>query len=259
MRTIPADLKFLHCMCRIDYLESALNEGLMLTDHEVKFAPSEDRNELADLVNQVLPLIKGRLQSLGLALEALPQDRVQVLFSGIGNMSGRVPMLCLTEVPPGRNIESHRYVFGSYGIVLKPEWVAKNGADRVIYVGHNSPASQQLFVCLATMKILGLFVDKNGTLLFGNESIRPALNLLSFIEVRDHLLEAEWRIAGNSGFMGGHRATGTRLPLNLCDVEYIFVPNHDEVARITNVVEQVALRKNSATKPIIMEFPECIP
>lgn len=252
-------MKFLHCMSKLDYLLSALQQGLMLTDHEVRFAPSEDRNELASLIDQVLPLLRVRLANFGMPLESLPQDRVTAVFSGIGNMSGQVPMLCLSEVPRGKIIDSHRYLFGSFALVIKPEWLARNGADRVIYVGHNSTASQQIFICLATMRIFGLFVSDKGKLIFDNESIRPALSLLTFFETRDHLQETEWRIAGQTGFMGGVRETGKKLPLGLSDVEYIFVPNTEAISQVQQVVDALSKNGNSATKPNVMIFPKTIP
>ena len=259
MGTIPSNLKFLHCLRELEHLISALIDGLMLTDHEVTFSPTTNRNELEVLLDRVLPLLRGRLQSLGKPLESLDADRATVVFSGLGNMRNKVPMLCLTEVPKGKVLDSHRNLFGSFGLILKQDWVMRNGADRVIYVGHNSSASQQLFVCLATMRILGLFVDKTGTLLFDNESIRPALGLLSFFETRDHLEETEWRIAGKTSFMGGGRETGKRIPLLLCDIEYIFAPNAEDVKRLAETVANLAVKQNTADPPKIIEFPSVVP
>lgn len=231
----------------------------MLTDHEVAFAPTTNPNESEGLLLRVLPLLRGRLQSLGKPLESLDTDRTKVVFGGIGNIRGNVPMLCLTEVPQGRVLDRHRESFGSFGLILKQDWVIRNGADRVIYVGHNSRASQQLFVCLATMRIFGLFVDKTGLLLFDNESTRPALDLLSFFETRDHLEESEWRIAGSAGFMGGVRETGKRLPLLMSDIEYIFAPTAEDVKRLEGTVAELAAMQGTAYLPKVIEFPNVLP
>ena len=112
---------------------------------------------------------------------------------------------------------------------------------------------------LATMRILGLFVDAAGTLLYDTATIRPAVGLLSFFETRDHVEESEWRIAGETGFMGGRRASSTRIPLRLSDVEYLFAPNVEGVQRLTEKVEELAKVQGAVGLPKIVEFPSVVP
>jgi hypothetical protein len=259
MKEIDSTIKFLHCIPKQEYLMSALSDGLMLTDHEVKFSVTEDRDQLEALLKEVQPLIDFKLASLGLELKSLPKERVQILFSGIGTMRGVIPMICLTEVPQSRNISQHRLIFGSFGIVPRNIWVANNNAERIIYAGHNSPASKILFKCLATMHILGLHLDQNGQLLFNTMTYKTALPLLSYFESRENLSEAEWRIAGTTGYLGEKRNTGSKIPLPLEDIEYIFAPSAAIINDIQALVDDLAIIQECGVKPIVMAFPDVMP
>ena len=258
MRTIPASLKFLHCTSQADFLTMALNSGLMLTDHEVRFAPTQDGAEFGVLVDRVVPLLAARLAGLGKPLDTLDETRKRALFSGLGSMCGKIPMLCLSEIPPDKSLDHHRFSFGSFALVIRAEWLACHGAERIVYVGLNSPASQQLYNCMATMHILGLHVSPTGDILFDNVTTNAMLELLPYVEVRDHLEEAEWRVVGRAGFVGGARETSKRLPLKMDDIEYIFVPN-DAVAKFTSQVLVLANQQGCSTPPTVLQFPSCIP
>lgn len=259
LRTISPNLKFLHCLSRFDFLKSALLDGLMLTDHKVEFAPTSDLNAYAELLREVRPLLELHLNKIGHPYNALSEERQRVIMAGIGSIRGSVPMLCLTEVPQGKVIGRHKFMFGSYGLVLSSGWVEQNCADRVVYVGHNSPASRQLYFCLTTMRILSLFADQQGQVLFENVSLKQALDLLVYIETRDHLGEAEWRIAGHHGFHGGKRETGKRLPVTLNDIEYVLVPSEDEVEEISKVIANLAVQQHVTNVPKVLEFPDTLP
>lgn len=245
-------------MSQPDFLETALSEGLMLTDHEVAFAPTQDKNDFGVLVERVMPLLAARLDSLGKPLNALEDTRKRVLFSGLGTMRGKIPMLCFSEIPPGKSLDQHRFNFGSFAIVIKSEWLARQGADRVVYVGQNSPASQQLYHCLATMHILGLHVSPTGDVLFDNVTTKAMLELLPYVEVREHLEEAEWRVVGKTGFVGGARETNKRLQLALQDIEYIFVPGSD-IAKFSAQVSELAIQQGCSVVPPVIQFPSCVP
>ena len=258
MREIDPSIKFLHCMPKSEYLVAALRNGLMLTDHKVKFSVTEDKDQLAALLQEILPLLEFKLATLALDLKSLPKDREKMLFAGIGAMRGSIPMICLTEVPPGKTLKQHQMVFGSFGLVPRNHWVVSNNAERIIYAGHNSPASKILFKCIASMHILGLHLDKNGLLLFDTRTHQTALPLLSYFESRQNLSEAEWRIAGSTGYFGGARNTGGTIPLLLEDIEYIFVPS-SALNDIQSLVDEVAVEQSCTVKPCVVEFPEVMP
>jgi Putative abortive phage resistance protein AbiGi, antitoxin len=245
-------------MSQPDFLQEALTTGLMLTDHEVSFAPTRDPQEFGALIERVMPLLTARLAGLGKPLEALDEPRKQILFSGLGSMRGKIPMLCLSEIPPGKSLDHHRFSFGGFALVVKSEWLSRHGAERVMYVGLNSPASRQLYHCMATMHLLGLHVSPTGDVLFDNVTTNAMLELLPYVEVRDHLEEAEWRVVGRAGFVGGVRDTNKKLPLTLKDIEYIFVPS-DAVAKFTAQVEALATKQGCSLKPLVLQFPRCIP
>jgi hypothetical protein len=42
---MATQVKFLHCMRKAEYLESAINNGLMLTAHDVTFKLSDIHND----------------------------------------------------------------------------------------------------------------------------------------------------------------------------------------------------------------------
>lgn len=258
MRNIDPNLRLLHCIPKLEYLLLALQSGLMFTDHKVDFRPTNDHNEVTKLVSEVLPVIRNKLAALGLSLETLPKDRKQILFAGLGFMTGSIPMICFTEVPAGKSLTHHRATFGAFGLVPRNSWVAVSNAERIIYAGHNSPASQIIFRCLATMHIFGLHLNRDGLLLFNTETSKAALPLLSYFESRDHLIEAEWRIAGTTGYMGGTRNTGTTIPVAMNDIEYVFAPDFalQEVERLVVHLSDV---QSADFRPMVIPFPEVMP
>lgn len=245
-------------MSQPDFLEKALSDGLMLTDHEVAFAPTQNKKDYGALVERVMPLLTARLDGLGKPLGSLEEARKKALFFGLGAMRGMIPMLCFSEIPPGKSLDLHRCRFGSFAIVVKSDWLTRQDAERVIYVGQNSPASQQLYYCLATMHILGLHVSSTGDVLFDNVTMNAMLELLPYVEVSDHLEDAEWRVVGKAGFVGSARETNKKLQLALQDIEYVFVPS-DDIPKFTAQISALAIKQGCSTVPPVIQFPSCIP
>jgi hypothetical protein len=246
-------------MNNASYLEAAIICGLMLTEHKVDFRATEKREELSELVNSVLPLIMHRLEEVGWPFESLDEKRKKELFAGVGNLSAKIPTLCFSEVPEEWNICSLRNTFGEYALVVSQNWLNRNEADRVVYVGHYSPVSKHLHRNLASMMTISLYSDEKSQILFNNIIFPPLLDLFSYIEIRDHLEEIEWRIVGKHGFMGGKNETSKRLELSLDDIEFVFVPDGNEVTRFKSVVSNVALKNNVENIPQVIVFPDTIP
>ncbi len=226
-------------MKRPEYLESAIRDGLMFTDHLVEFSPTNDRNLLSRLVSEIKPIIERRLMALGRSLATLTLIEERCVFAGIGSIKGQIPMLCFTEVPNGRILDTHRTSFGEYGLVISQRWVEDNGGDKVIYVGNGSAISCQLFKLLAKVRLADLFVGPSGNLLFDNSGTRDSLDFFSHIEVRANIEQSEWRIPGLHGFMGGPKSTNQRLPLRLDAIETILVPASD-IGSFSSLVNQLA-------------------
>ncbi|MBB5357344.1 hypothetical protein HDE76_000526 [Rhodanobacter sp. ANJX3] len=229
----------------------------MFTDHEVNFSVTEDKDQLWKIIQEILPILHYKLATLGLKLESLPEDRKQTIFAGLGRVKSKIPMVCLTEIPPGKILSNHRMQFGSYALVLKPSWVSSNEADRVIYIGQNSPTSRAIFRCLATMNILGLNIDKNGLLLFDMRTNKEVFSLISYYETRENVTEAEWRVCGETGYFGGTRSTGTTVPLGLDDIDHIFVPACD-IEQTKKLVENLANAQSVSVSPSVGEFPQAL-
>lgn len=175
-----------------EYLELALTQGLMLTDHEVKFEPATSTFKLQPLLAEVEPILLGLLQAIGASWTTLSPDRQQLILRGLGSIRGKIPMVCFTEVPEGRDLTLHHLSFGGYGVVVRREWLERNGGDRVLYVGEDSPVTRNLYRIIATLNASNLIRAENGDVLFGNHCFPPILDLLAYMERRDNGSEFEW-------------------------------------------------------------------
>lgn len=144
-------LQFLHSMRKPEFLRTALTEGLMFTDHEVSYVPASSSVEWHDLTAETTALLMDRLALLGKPWHSLTEERRISLMSGIGSMRGKIPMICFTEIPEGRQLWFQHLSFGPYGVVVSRGWLERNGADRVLYVGDNSALSRRLYRVIATL------------------------------------------------------------------------------------------------------------
>lgn len=252
-------LKFLHCMQKIEYLESALTSGLMFTEHKVEFKPTNDNVEFKNLILELMPYLERRLTSIGRPLIALSEERKGVIFSGIGSISGNIPMLCFTEIPEGRNISNHILSFGGYGLVVRREWLEKNRADRVLYVGENSTVSRNLFRNLSLLRISNIVACNIHQVLFDTTNLPALLDLIAHVETRLNLEEFEWRIAGNHGFMGVQKDTGKKLVIKLDYIEYILVKEKKDISHIESLVKKLSVSQGSISPPKVLYQPTVIP
>lgn len=225
----------------------------MFTDHEVRFSPTDEPEELLELLEEITPLLRGKLQALGMPWRTLSKERQRLLLNGLGITRGSVPMICFTEIVPGRNLIWHRQVFGGYGIMPTLDWMLRNQADRVLYVGSNSPVSRQLYRIIAMANILGLHVSNNEPL-FDTLTHRTTTPLSYYVEVRDNVSEVEWRIVGETSFFGGIRDTGSKIPLRMVDVDCIFTPAN-EVEDIQELASILA-HDQRCPPPLVAPFPD---
>lgn len=240
------------------YLESTLSEGVMFTDHPVIFRPFRDEDSVRAHISDLYQLIDFHLARLGKSLAGLSQTETTVLFSGIGQMQGRWPMICLTEVPRGRNIQDHIVTFGAYGIVVSDDWVRRNKFDRVVYAGEDSPVSLRLWRLFARLAIASLTQNPDGQLVHDTTVFQEVLGMCAFIEQREHLTEAEWRLPGATGFFGGSRSTGSRVTLPLEDVELVLVQNHADIPVIEALVADLVASRAGTHAPRVLCQPATI-
>jgi len=252
--TVP--LKFIHVMKEASYLEQALVEGLMFTDHRVAFHPSSDAADAARIFNGYsLPLLQQRVAELGLDGSAL---NLNALSGSLGSMAGEVPMICFSEIQRGRGLGSHFVNFGAYGVAVTRDWLEQQGGDRVIYAGPDSAISKRLHRLFIDHQIACVY-DNAGTPTYDSRSIAPILDLLVYIQGRDQLEEVEWRIAGRHGFMGGARSTGTRIPLPLAEIEAVLVQREDDKPKFTAILKALAKEQGVAKTPRVMVQPTTLP
>lgn len=246
-------IQFLHTMRQADYLEQALLEGLMFTDHKVSFDPFMGLDDAAQKSAEYsLPKLINRITSCG-----SNHANLNALAHGLGSMSGMVPMICFTEVQEGRDLKLHYLNFGAYGIVVTREWLERNGGDRVVYTGQGSELTTRLHRLFVDFQIAGVHV-KDGKALFDSNHMRPILNLLAFVQGRDQLTEVEWRIAGEHGFMGGDRASGKRLPFRLNDIEEVVVQNDEDIPRFEAILRSLPGAEKCAEPPTVRRQPDAL-
>jgi hypothetical protein len=231
----------------------------MFTDHDVEFKFSDDKAELLKHFNEILPVINWRLSQMGETYDELPEDRKFVVNSGIGSISGKIPMLCFTEVAEGKVITNHGISFGNYGLVVSREWLESNGGDRVAYVGEGGMFGVLLARVLSAFKALTLFKNEEELVLFNGHFTDMVLSLFSYVEKRRHLEEQEWRIAGNHGFLGGEKSTGSCLPISLKDIEFVFVREGGEIDKFKSILDEISRSESfHGKKPEVLVYPERI-
>jgi hypothetical protein len=252
---VPPKLKFLHSMRTRGFLESALNDGLKYTNQGVRFSPAETPEQWEELLRDVKPRLMQRLEAIGSPWPDIPEDGKALIMRGLGSISGSVPMLCFTEVPEGRDLPAHHLLFGGYGVVVRREWLAANGGDRVLYIGDNSPVSRRLFGIVANLQIANLSRGLAGNVIFATPPMALVLDLFAYVQVRKNLEEFEWRIAGRHGFSGGERDTGKRLPLPMDQIEMVLVQNCSDLKPIEDLVGQLAARQSASSIPRVLCQP----
>lgn len=245
----PQELRLLHCMSERRYLEEALEQGLMFTAHSVNFDPGNSNA----LFNTLIPFIDNLLSPYGKRFDTLDVFEQMKLRLVLGTIRGEVPMICLSEIPEGRRVDSHAFQFGQWALVLSRKWVEQHGGDRVIYMGHGTPASTHMFQVAAISMLSGLKVGDKGQVLMENVPLEARLALFGHIETRGNIHEAEWRIVGAHGFMGAKSDLRSRLPLPLNAIEHVFVPSY-AVTEMTDFVGTLAV-KRGLPPPQVLPFP----
>lgn len=251
---MTTNIRFLHSMQKSIYLEQALKSGLMFTDHPVKFSPFSCNNASAQAtVRYALDELQARATALGAT-----SSNLSTLSSGFGPISGKIPMICFTEVHDGRDLFPHYVNFGAYGLVVKQSWLESSGGDRVVYTGPDSALTGRLHRLFIDHQIAGLHV-KNGVALYDSKSLDPILNLLAYIQGRDQLIEAEWRIAGEHGFTGRKRVTGDRIPLPLDAIDAVLVQKDEDVAAFEEILKGLPGASTATSLPRVFAQPSTLP
>lgn len=233
------DIKLLHSMRKPEYLEGALKEGITFRAHKVLFVPTDNVAEYSKLLEAVLPALNQKLLDLGKPLDSLSDVNRTSIFAGLGSISGKLPMICFTEVSPARSLHYHSMAFGQYGLVVRRRWLEENGGVKVSYVGGNSQLTREIYDRIARANIANLVTNSTGEVLFGHKGLKAALEQFVHLEISENASEAEWRIAGQHGFLGGKSATNSRLPIALDDIEFVIVKTEGEVEPFKRLIEEL--------------------
>lgn len=247
-------IQFLHVMRQSCHLEQALRQGLMLTDHPVTFNPFEDDEAAAQAMQDYsLGALLTRATELGISHLNLNHTAY-----ALGSISGKIPMICFTEVHDGRDLYPHYLNFGGYGVVVSRDWLETNGGDRVLYAGARSEVTKRLHRLFVDHQIAGLHVQ-NGSMMLGSSAQSPILDLLAYVQGRDQLIEVEWRIAGEHGFTGRRRTSGERIALPLHAIETVVVQNPDDVARFEDILKSLPEASSATRLPPVLRQPTMLP
>ena len=248
-------------MKKREWLEQTLRDGLMFTNHEVKFDIVAAYKDQPSFVNEMIRIIDFRLNELGAdKLKNLPEDRKMAILHGIGSIQGNIPMLCFTEIADGKDIRLHKEKFGEYGLLIKRQWLESKGADRVIYIGENTRLSNLLAINLSTFRILTLNnKNLNNLVTYNSYFMEMILNLFCFFQSRNNIGEQEFRLPGNHGFTNGKSSAGERLQIPISEIEEVYVKEFDEIGLFKDILnERVKNDEYHRSIPTVSLMPESI-
>lgn len=254
MYNYATELLFLHSMRKSNYLEKTLSDGLMFTDHMVRFSLSEDPIHFLNMLNDIEPLIEARASQLGIDWQMVPEAHKNAVYLGMGAVSAEMPMLCFTEVLNERELFSHHMLFGAYGIVVNQRWLEANGGDRVVYLGENSKLTKSLHRAMVQLRLGAMYTD-NGRIFFDGMVEPTILDLFQYVQIRKNLSEFEWRIPGAHGLLGGPRSTNSHLKIEINDIELVLVQREDEIQHFEEILKKLAVKQNATRLPQVLWQP----
>ncbi|RKR31204.1 abortive phage resistance protein AbiGi (putative antitoxin) [Paraburkholderia sp. BL17N1] len=227
----------------------------MLTDHPVTFGPIDFTDAAAlEMHDYFLTAVLKRAEALG----ATKELNLNKLTYGMGLISGKIPMICFSEVQAGRDLLAHYLNFGTYGVVVSRAWLESNGGDRVLYTGPNSAVTQRLHRLFIDHQVAGIHAD-GGELLFNDDTLKPILDLLAYVQGRNQLIETEWRIAGEHGFTGGLRTSGERIALPLDAIEAVLVHKIEDKVQFEDILKSLDGASTAARLPPVLCQPPHLP
>ena len=255
---MTSQITLLHCLRQRTYLEAALRDGFMLTDHKVTLEFTKDNETLGrELLKPLIPFIpqpdlRKKVEDIVLS-NMVPQGDLELnkLLMGIGAVGvAAVPMLCFTEVVgDGRDLNRHVQAFGRYAVAVRREWVIASGGDRVIYVGEGQAATMHLARLLGALRLLSsLGASKPGQFLFDTKVLALVFELACFVEIVAHLEEFEWRIVGRTGLSGGEKETGKKIVCPLKDILRVYVNSVNDVPEIEKIIQNKAVSEGYTGK-----------
>lgn len=238
-------LKFLHSMQKLEYLESALENGLLFTAHTVQYKLSENEEVLKNDFNIKKDSI---LIKYGIVFEKLTPKEQLIVSYMLGPIQSDVKMLCFTELENRNNMSHHTAMFGNYGFIFTQDFIERNNGDRVMYFGDNSPASRQLKNIIDLLMINSLHYKEDGSLIGDAKAFKMVTNNMCFIENRKHIKEFEWRIPENLDIFKqlekGNMERRTYLQFELSDITHIIINDKSEAEIINQLIHNKSENDN---------------
>lgn len=262
---------------KFEHFTDNIYNGFLLNDHKVQFKPSTYELITSLMIFWDTYNIDGKTISYFRNLrnkhnginnefwnEYIEKSKTDSLFSSevsllLGQFhSAPIKMKCFTEIRDNQKINPHHTgYFGNYGILMKEEWLLRNGGCPVIYVnnsmsltnilGRNFSIMQTLDHCLKSLaKIEGLPIHHGAF-----------FDFMSFVESSEHRYEYEWRI------VSGHKLGGAsylpqidRVKFELSDIHSLYVP--DENAKADTLSFLNTIESDNSKLPIVFLTNEIV-
>ncbi|RZF21735.1 hypothetical protein DAY19_08580 [Halobacteriovorax vibrionivorans] len=232
------------------YLIDNIKNGFLFQNHKIEYKPSTEHT-----LSKLIPLWdeykikspnKDFLVNLYKKHEGINSNFYNELSNKLSNSKAFgvnflrdlvsyncdfIGMKCFTEIRNNQKIHpQHTGFFGEYGILMKHEWMIKNGGSPVVYV---DPSLQFSNLIGSTLSILQTLDDCTQHLAgFKSTYVHKEIfNVLAFVEVAAHSFEYEWRIVHPfdiNKLNTEKEEKERRLPFTIKDVHSIFVPNIQE-------------------------------
>lgn len=265
----------------LDHFKNNIQEGFILQGHPVSFTPSISELikglmpfwEEYDIEGETISSLRNLLKKHGglnneywgeLGKKMTDDFKYNASLSLLLNniKSASIAMKCFTEVRDNQKINpQHTGYFGEFGIMMKREWIIKNGGSPVIYVDKDIKLTNVLGINLSMSKTL----DDCVKTLTGIKSLRnfkTLFDLLSYVEVSDHHFEYEWRIVGEHSFAGKPSTKKKkRITFDFADIAALYVPNQERKEHMIKFLDSINDKKESLpqvylTKDILLSKEE---
>jgi hypothetical protein len=169
--------------------------------------------------------------------DSMHNAKICLLF---GKLAAEFKMKCFTEIRDNQKINpKHTGDFGKFGILMKDEWLLRNGGCPVVYVSDLMPLTNIIGQNMSIMQTL----DNCTRLLAGVNSLAvhsAFFDLLSFFETSNHRYECEWRVVSGHS-LGGRSFLPKFDRLKFChsDVHSLFVPSEEAKSQTKAFIESI--------------------
>jgi hypothetical protein len=121
----------------------------------------------------------------------------------------------------------------------------------------HSALTRRLHQAFFDFQLAGLHVQ-NGKALFDKVPMERMLDIFAYVQGRDQMAEAEWRISGSHGYFGKKRNTGDRIALPLAQIDAVLVQNPDDIPKFEAILAALASARGASKWPPVLRQPESL-